>query len=97
MPMEDITPLGKSLLAFRKYGSLPRYFFKSPNDRSASIYKPVKRVWNSNVGAEVLHKLLGPAKIMPRHPGEQVMNSLKLQSSMEKVKPWGAFDIHSSS
>lgn len=59
-----------------------------------ALHKTIQRVWYSDIVAEALHQLLCFPQIVPGDAGEKVVNSLELQSSMNKVQPLGAVNIH---
>ena len=92
--MKDVASLSNNLLTFRKDCGLPSYFIKPSDDLFTPVHESVQRIWYSYFGTKLLHKFLGSAKVVSRHPGEEVMNHLELQASMEKVKPLGTIDIH---
>ena len=94
MPMKDVPSLCNGPLAFGQDSCLPSHLIKSANDGLAAVHESIKCVWNPDFGAELLHQLLRSTKVMSWHPGEKMMNCLKLQAAVEEVEPLGAVDIH---
>lgn len=86
--------LGDCPLALSQDSSLPCYICETTDNLLVSIHKPIQRIWDFDLVTEGLHQLLGPPQIMPRYARVEMMNSLKLQSAVEEVKPRGAVNIH---
>ena len=92
--MEYVTALSESLLTLCQYCSLSSNLSQFPNYFFVPIYKPVQRVWYAHLGAEFLHELLSSAQVVSWHPWKEMVDSLELQATVEKVQPLRTFDIH---
>lgn len=78
MPMQDIPFLSSDSLTLGKNRRLPAHLTKLSYDLFVSIDKSIERVRDANIGAKLLHELLGSAKIVPWHPWEKVVDGLEL-------------------
>lgn len=58
------------------------------------LHKPIAVIRHTRLLTKLAHKLLPPPQIMPRHAGEQVVNSLELQTAVDPIQPRGAVDVH---
>lgn len=69
---------------------------KSTNNLLVTIIEGKDRIRNVHILTEFPNKLLRLAQIVSRDTRVQVVNSLELKTTMEKVQPRRAVDIHSS-
>lgn len=67
---------------------------QSADDFLVTIEEGKNRIRDPSVAAELQNQLLGAPQVMARDPGEEMVNSLELQSTVEKVKPSRAVNVH---
>ncbi len=71
-------------------GNIPQ----APDDLFIPIYKCEDRIWDPHLLAELLDQPLGSAEVMSWNPGEKMVDSLELETTVEKVQPWGTVYVH---
>lgn len=71
-----------SLPPFLPNPNLPRHLLQPSQHLPISLHKPIHHVRNPYVCTKLPYIFLRPSQIVSRHPREQMMHSLKLQSSM---------------
>lgn len=86
--------LGHCLLAFRQNSRLTPNVAELTDDSLVPLHEAKQSVRDTNVPAEVLHKLLCLAQIVSRYPGIQMVDGLELESAVEEVKPLRAVNVH---
>jgi hypothetical protein len=85
------------LLALDHNIKLITHVLKTTEDLSVSIGEVEDRVRNTRVGAELADHELHLAKVVSRHAGEQMVNSLELKTAVNEVHPRRAVDVHGGS
>lgn len=74
-----------------------RYLLQPAQHDLVPLDKPIALILDANVLAELPDQHLQSSQIVPRHPGEQVVDGLELQASVQEVQPRRTIDIHGGS
>ena len=93
MHVETLT-LHNGLLAHLQNSYLPTDIAKMADNLLIAIDEAVECIRDTNLTAEFHNQLLRTTKIVPRDARVQVMDSLELQATVDKIKPLRAVDVH---
>ena len=67
---------------------------KSADHLFVPVRKGKNHVRDAYIIAKCLDQLLGLAQVVPRETWEQMVNNLKVETAMYKIKPSGTIDVH---
>ena len=81
-------------LALSQNPCLPRNVSQMTDNLLITFLESIHRIRDANIFAEIHDQFLTSAEIVPRDTWEQVVHGLELESTMEKVEPLGAVNIH---
>ena len=85
---------GSDSSAFLQHPQLPGDLAQPTDDFLVSPCKIKYYVRNSDVVAEVLDMLLRPAQVMSGEAREQVVHNLEIETTVYKIEPGWAVDVH---
>lgn len=67
---------------------------KPPNDLLVTIEERENSIWDTRITTELKNKLLRATQIVSRNTRVQMVDGLKLQTTVEKIKPCRAVHVH---
>ncbi len=86
--------LSHILLTIDQHLDLTRHLAQPSKHLLVPVDKSQDLILDARIFAKLADKRLHPPQIMPGHTRKEMMNSLKLQTTMNKVEPGGTGDVH---
>jgi hypothetical protein len=85
------------LLALDHDSELIANILKPAQNLAVSVGEVENRVRNASVVAEIADEELHLSEVMARHSGEEMVDSLELETAVDEVEPGRAVDVHGGS
>lgn len=92
-----LTRLRHVSLAMDQDSDLITNILKTVEDLAVAIHKVENRVGNTGFGAKLPDQDLSLAEVVSWKSGEQVVNSLELESTVDEIEPSRAINVHAGS